>query len=231
MTVGQGSAPSRPRCARAGPADSRGLLCEVNLGATAIGTGITAHPGYRRRAVQHLADITGLPVMGTGDLVGATSDTGAFVRVFGVLKRVVVKASKIRNDLRLLGSGPRRVSPSSSSPPARRGRGIMPGKGQPGHPGDGQQVAFWVIGNDLTVTMAAGPASCSSTRSRPVGHGLLRGFAWTRRPSTPPRAVRRQDHRRPPPASRRGGRQRGPGHRADPVARLRPLRRDRQGRR
>ncbi|HEY9252584.1 MAG TPA: lyase family protein, partial [Nocardioides sp.] len=108
MTVGQelGAFAITLREELARLADSRVLLCEINLGATAIGTGITAHPDYRRLAVLHLAEITGLPVVGAGDLVEATSDTGAFVQVSSVLKRIVVKASKICNDLRLLSSGP-----------------------------------------------------------------------------------------------------------------------------
>ena len=88
-------------------AEAAQLLCEINLGATAIGTGITAHPEYAERVRARLAEITTIPVVTAFDLVEATQDTGAFVQVSGVLKRVAVKLSKICNDLRLLSSGPR----------------------------------------------------------------------------------------------------------------------------
>lgn len=182
MTVGQelGAFATTLREELARLADSRALLCEINLGATAIGTGITAHPDYRRRAVQHLAEITGLPVIGAGDLVEATSDTGAFVQVSGVLKRVVVKASKICNDLRLLGSGPQAGLAELQLPARQAGSSIMPGKVNPVIPEMVNQVAFWVIGNDLTVTMAAEAGQLQLNAFEPVmGHGLLQGFTWT----------------------------------------------------
>nr|WP_242530682.1 lyase family protein [Nocardioides aromaticivorans] len=182
MTVGQelGAFATTLREELARLADSRALLCEINLGATAIGTGITAHPDYRRRAVQHLADITGLPVVGAGDLVEATSDTGAFVQVSSVLKRIVVKASKICNDLRLLGSGPQAGLAELQLPARQAGSSIMPGKVNPVIPEMVNQVAFWVIGNDLTVTMAAEAGQLQLNAFEPVmGHGLLQGFTWT----------------------------------------------------
>jgi len=160
--------------------DSRGLLCEINLGATAIGTGITAHPDYRRRAVVHLAEIIGQPVVGARDLVEATSDTGVFVQVSGVLKRIVVKASKICNDLRLLGSGPQAGFAELRLPARQAGSSIMPGKVNPVIPEMVNQVAFWVIGNDLTVTMAAEGGQLQLNAFEPViCHSLLQGFAWT----------------------------------------------------
>lgn len=182
MTVGQelGAFATTLREELARLADSRSLLCEINLGATAIGTGITAHPDYRRLAVRHLADITGLPVVGAGDLVEATSDTGAFVQVSSVLKRIVVKASKICNDLRLLGSGPQAGLAELQLPARQAGSSIMPGKVNPVIPEMVNQVAFWVIGNDLTVTMAAEAGQLQLNAFEPVmGHGLLQGFAWT----------------------------------------------------
>jgi aspartate ammonia-lyase len=161
-------------------ADSRRLLCEINLGATAIGTGITAHPDYQRRAVAHLAEITGQPVVAAGDLVEATMDTGAFVQVSGVLKRVVVKASKICNDLRLLSSGPQAGFAELQLPPRQAGSSIMPGKVNPVIPEMVNQVAFWVIGTDLTVTMAAEGGQLQLNAFEPViCHGLLQGFRWT----------------------------------------------------
>ncbi|MBM7520020.1 aspartate ammonia-lyase [Nocardioides nitrophenolicus] len=161
-------------------ADSRTLLCEVNLGATAIGTGITAHPDYRRRALAHLAEITGRPVIAAGDLVEATSDTGAFVQVSGVLKRIVVKASKICNDLRLLSSGPQAGFGELRLPARQAGSSIMPGKVNPVIPEMVNQVAFWVIGTDLTVTMAAEGGQLQLNAFEPViCHSLLQSFAWT----------------------------------------------------
>ncbi|MBU2694395.1 aspartate ammonia-lyase [Nocardioides sp. WV_118_6] len=182
MTVGQelGAFATTLREELARLEDSRGLLCEINLGATAIGTGITAHPDYHRRAVAHLAEITGRPVVGAGDLVEATSDTGAFVQVSGVLKRVVVKASKICNDLRLLSSGPQAGFGELQLPARQAGSSIMPGKVNPVIPEMVNQVAFWVIGNDLTVTMAAEGGQLQLNAFEPViCHGLLQGFAWT----------------------------------------------------
>jgi aspartate ammonia-lyase len=156
------------------------LLCEINLGATAIGTGITAHPDYRRRAVQHLAEITGQPVVGAHDLVEATSDTGAFVQVSSVLKRIVVKASKICNDLRLLSSGPPAGLADLQLPARQAGLSIMPGKVNQVIPETVNQVAFWVIGTDVTVTMAAEGGQLQLNAFEPViCHGLLQGFAWT----------------------------------------------------
>ncbi|GAA3092600.1 aspartate ammonia-lyase [Kribbella aluminosa] len=160
--------------------DSRGLLCEINLGATAIGTGITAHPEYRRRAVAHLAELTGLPLSGAADLVEATGDTGAFVQVSGVLKRIVVKASKICNDLRLLASGPQAGLAELQLPARQAGSSIMPGKVNPVIPELVNQVAFWVIGTDVTVTMAAEGGQLQLNAFEPViCHGLLQGFSWT----------------------------------------------------
>lgn len=182
MTVGQelGAFAVTLREELARIAESRSLLCEVNLGATAIGTGITAHPGYRRRALAHLAEITGRPVIAAGDLVEATSDTGAFVQVSGVLKRVVVKASKICNDLRLLSSGPQAGLGELRLPPRQAGSSIMPGKVNPVIPEMVNQVAFWVIGTDTTVTMAAEGGQLQLNAFEPViCHGLLQGLAWT----------------------------------------------------
>ena len=121
-----------------------------------------------------------LAVVGAGDLVEATSDTGAFVQVSSVLKRIVVKASKICNDLRLLGSGPQAGLAELQLPARQAGSSIMPGKVNPVIPEMVNQVAFWVIGNDLTVTMAAEAGQLQLNAFEPVmGHGLLQGFAWT----------------------------------------------------
>ncbi|HJQ04494.1 MAG TPA: aspartate ammonia-lyase [Nocardioides sp.] len=159
--------------------DARGLLREVNLGATAIGTGITAHPGYRARALAHLAEITGVPVTSAGDLVEATSDTGVFVQVSSVLKRIAVKVSKICNDLRLLSSGPQAGLGELLLPPRQAGSSIMPGKVNPVIPEMVNQVAFWIVGTDVTVTMAAEGGQLQLNAFEPiVCHGLLQGCSW-----------------------------------------------------
>jgi aspartate ammonia-lyase len=130
-------------------------LREVNLGATAIGTGITAPAGYRRRVVSELAEVTGYPMTSASDLVEATSDTGVFVLTSGLLKRCAVKLSKISNDLRLLSSGPQAGLREIILPPVQAGSSIMPGKVNPVIPETVNQVAFLVVGADTTVTMAA----------------------------------------------------------------------------
>jgi len=131
------------------------LFLEVNLGGTAIGTGINADPAYPRLAVAELAEITDLDLVLAPNLVEATPDTGAFVSFSGVLKRVAVKLSKMCNDLRLLSSGPRCGFNEINLPAAQPGSSIMPGKVNPVIPEVVNQVAFQVIGNDLTITMAA----------------------------------------------------------------------------
>ncbi|MEZ5609904.1 MAG: aspartate ammonia-lyase [Rhodocyclaceae bacterium] len=131
------------------------LLCEVNLGGTAIGTGINTHPDYARLAVRHLAEISGKPIVSASNLVEATSDMGAFVLFSGILKRLAVKLSKVANDLRLLSSGPRTGFGEIHLPPMQPGSSIMPGKVNPVIPEAVNQVAYQVIGNDLAVTMAA----------------------------------------------------------------------------
>jgi aspartate ammonia-lyase len=131
------------------------LFKEINLGATAIGTGITSKPEYSSLAIEELARVSGVELVPAANLVEATSDMGAFVLFSGVLKRVAVKISKICNDLRLLSSGPRTGFNEINLPPMAPGSSIMPGKVNPVIPEVVNQVAFQVIGNDLTVTMAA----------------------------------------------------------------------------
>jgi len=130
-------------------------LHEINLGATAIGTGINTHPRYAAIARTHLSRIAGLPLVTAGNLVEATQDCGAFVLFSGMLKRIAVKLSKICNDLRLLASGPRAGFAEINLPPRQAGSSIMPGKVNPVIPEVVNQVAFEVMGNDLTVTVAA----------------------------------------------------------------------------
>ena len=131
------------------------LIHEINMGATAIGTGLNAHPDYSRLVTAKLAEISGVPVVESHNLVEATQDTGAYVQLSGVLKRVAVKLSKICNDLRLLASGPRAGLYEINLPAMAPGSSIMPGKVNPIIPEVVNQVAFEVIGNDLTVTLAA----------------------------------------------------------------------------
>ncbi|WP_434056503.1 aspartate ammonia-lyase, partial [Georgenia wangjunii] len=131
------------------------LLLEVNLGATAIGTGLNAPEGYAARAVAHLAEVTGLPVVPAPDLIEATSDAGAYVSMHAAVKRSAVKLGKICNDLRLLSSGPRAGLNEINLPELQAGSSIMPAKVNPVLPEVVNQVCFKVIGNDVTVTMAA----------------------------------------------------------------------------
>src|SRR3954463_3370153 len=131
------------------------LIHEINLGATAIGTGLNAPAGYADSARRHLAEITGLPLVTAANLVEATQDCGAFVQMSGVLKRIAVKLSKICNDLRLLSSGPRAGLGEINLPPVQAGSSIMPGKVNPVIPEVLNQIAFEVIGNDVAVSFAA----------------------------------------------------------------------------
>ena len=135
--------------------EAQALIREINMGATAIGTGINAMPGYAESVRAHLSRVTGLTLITAPDLVEATADTGAFVQLSGVLKRCAVKLSKICNDLRLLSSGPRAGFGEINLPPMQPGSSIMPGKVNPVIPEVVNQVCFDVIGGDITVTMAA----------------------------------------------------------------------------
>lgn len=135
--------------------EARALIQEVNLGATAIGTGINAPAGYAELACRLLAEESRIPVVKAHNLVEATQDTGAFVQLSGVLKRVATKLSKTCNDLRLLSSGPQAGFGDIKLPARQAGSSIMPGKVNPVIPEVVNQVAFEVIGNDVTVTMAS----------------------------------------------------------------------------
>jgi aspartate ammonia-lyase len=135
--------------------EARALIQEINLGATAIGTGINAPAGYADLACKYLAEESRIPVVKAKNLIEATQDTGAFVQLSGVLKRVATKLSKTCNDLRLLSSGPQAGFGDIRLPPRQAGSSIMPGKVNPVIPEVMNQVAFEVIGNDVTVTMAS----------------------------------------------------------------------------
>lgn len=131
------------------------LFLEINMGATAIGTGINSEPGYAQKVTEHLSAITGTPLVSAPNLIEATQDTGSFVMYSSSVKRLAVKLSKICNDLRLLSSGPRCGINEINLPPMQPGSSIMPGKVNPVIPEVVNQTAFKVIGNDLTVTLAS----------------------------------------------------------------------------
>lgn len=135
--------------------EAQQLVLEVNMGATAIGTRVNAPDGYAEKCVEYLAKESGIPVTLAPDLIEATGDTGAYVQIMGTLKRNAVKISKICNDLRLLSSGPRTGFNEINLPPRQPGSSIMPGKVNPVIPEVVNQSCYYVIGQDLTVTMAA----------------------------------------------------------------------------
>lgn len=131
------------------------LLLEVNLGATAIGTGLNTPDGYQDTVVHCLREVTGLPIRGADNLLEATSDTGAYVSMHASIKRLAVKLSKICNDLRLLSSGPRAGLGEIRLPERAAGSSIMPAKVNPVIPEVVNQVCFKVMGNDVALTFAA----------------------------------------------------------------------------
>jgi aspartate ammonia-lyase len=158
-------------------AEAQALIREINMGATAIGTGINAPVGYAERVRSHLSRLTGLLLITSPDLVEATADTGAFVQLSGVLKRCSVKLSKICNDLRLLSSGPRAGLGEINLPPMQPGSSIMPGKVNPVIPEVVNQVCFDVIGGDVTVTLAAEAGQLQLNVFEPViAYRLLRSI-------------------------------------------------------
>ena len=154
--------------------EAAALIAEINLGGTAIGTGLNSHPDYARLVCVELCAITGLPLVTATNLVEATQDVGAFVQISGVLKRTAVKLSKICSDLRLLSSGPRAGLGEINLPPVQAGSSIMPGKVNPVIPEVVNQVAFEVIGNDVTVTMAAEGGQLQLNAFEPIiAHSLF----------------------------------------------------------
>ena len=158
------------------------LIREINLGATAIGTGINAHPDYAPLVCRKLAEISGIPVVTAPNLVEATQDCGSFVQLSGVLKRVAVKLSKTCNDLRLLSSGPRAGFGEINLPPRQAGSSIMPGKVNPVIPEVVNQIAFEVIGNDMTVTFAAEAGQLQLNAFEPIiAHSLFKSVLHLRK--------------------------------------------------
>jgi aspartate ammonia-lyase len=161
--------------------DTLPLLSEINLGATAIGTGINADPRYAPVVRRHLSEITGLALVTAGDLIEATSDTGVFMTFSSALKRAAVKLSKICNDLRLLSSGPQAGFGEISLPAKQAGSSIMPGKVNPVIPEAVNQVAFSVAGTDVSVTMAVEAGQLQLNAFEPViAHSLLQSITWMR---------------------------------------------------
>ena len=157
--------------------EAQQLIREINMGATAIGTGLNAPRHYAEHVRGHLSRITEVELVTAPDLVEATADTGVFVQLSGVLKRCAVKLSKICNDLRLLSSGPRAGLGEINLPAMQPGSSIMPGKVNPVIPEVVNQVCFDVIGGDVTVTMAAEAGQLQLNVFEPViGFRLLRSM-------------------------------------------------------
>src|SRR6266853_3853962 len=157
------------------------LITEINLGATAIGTGINAHPDYAALVCQRLAELTGIRLVTAPNLVEATQDAGAYVQLSGVLKRIAVKLSKVCNDLRLLSSGPRAGLGEINLPPVQAGSSIMPGKVNPVIPEVVNQIAFEVIGNDVTVSFAAEAGQLQLNAFEPIiAHSLFQSVTHLR---------------------------------------------------
>jgi aspartate ammonia-lyase len=155
-------------------AEATALLHEINMGGTAIGTRLNAPPGYVEAVCQNLCAVTGRPLVTAANLIEATQDPGAFVQLSSVLKRISVKLSKICNDLRLLSSGPRAGLNEINLPAVQAGSSIMPGKVNPVIPEVVSQVCYAVIGNDLTITLAAEAGQLQLNAFEPIiAHSLF----------------------------------------------------------
>lgn len=161
--------------------ENASLMFEVNMGATAIGTGITTHPDYAPAVLRHLREITDLDLSTATDLVESTSDTGSFMSFSSSLKRNAIKLSKICNDLRLLSSGPQAGLGEINLPAKQAGSSIMPGKVNPVIPEVVNQVAFAVVGADTTVTMAVEGGQLQLNAFEPViAHSIFQSITWMR---------------------------------------------------
>jgi aspartate ammonia-lyase len=159
--------------------ESLPLLREINLGATAIGTGITADPRYAEAVRRQLSGLSSFECVTAPDLIEATSDVGVFMHVSGLLKRSAIKLSKICNDLRLLSSGPQAGFGDIELPARQAGSSIMPGKVNPVIPEVVNQIAFTVAGADITVTMAAEAGQLQLNAFEPViANALLQSLSW-----------------------------------------------------
>jgi aspartate ammonia-lyase len=152
-------------------------LHDLNMGATAIGTGINSPPGYADLVTKHLAGITGLPLKKAANLVEATQDSGSFAQMAGTLKRAAVQVSKICNDLRWLSSGPRCGLNEINLPPMQPGSSIMPGKVNPVIPELVSQICFQIIGYDVTIAMASEASELELNMAEPIiAYDLLHGL-------------------------------------------------------
>lgn len=156
---------------------AQNMLLEVNLGATAVGTGVNTPAGYRHQVVAALSEVTDLEMKTARDLIEATSDCGAYVMLHSTIKRTAMKLSKMCNDLRLLSSGPRAGLGEINLPPRQAGSSIMPGKVNPVIPEVVNQVCFKVFGNDQTVSMAAEAGQLQLNVMEPViGEALFQSI-------------------------------------------------------
>jgi aspartate ammonia-lyase len=161
------------------------LIREINLGGTAIGTGINSHPDYAALVCRYLSEIRGIALITAPDLVEATQDCGAFVQPSGVLKRIAIKLSKTCNDLRLLSSGPRAGLNEINLPAVQAGSSIMPGKVNPVIAEAVNQVAFEVIGNDVTISFAAEAGQLQLNAFEPIiAHSLFKSVMHLRNACT-----------------------------------------------
>lgn len=155
------------------------LLHEINMGGTAIGTGLNAVPGFSKLCAANLSKLTGEPFVSATDLVEATPDTGAYVSYSSALKRLAIKLSKICNDLRLMASGPRCGLNEINLPPKAPGSSIMPGKVNPVIPEVTNQVCFKVVGNDTTISFAAEAGQLELNVMEPViTESLFESLVW-----------------------------------------------------
>lgn len=155
------------------------LLHEINMGGTAIGTGLNAVPGFAKLCAANLSKLTGEAFVSAADLVEATPDTGAYVSYSSALKRLAIKLSKICNDLRLMASGPRCGLNEINLPPKAPGSSIMPGKVNPVIPEVVNQVCFKVIGNDTTVSFAAEAGQLQLNVMEPIiTESLFESLIW-----------------------------------------------------
>lgn len=160
-------------------------LLVTNMGATAIGTGITAEPGYAEICTEYMKEISGLNIKLARNLVEATHDTSSMVAYSSALKSTAIRLSKICNDLRLMASGPRTGLGEINLPPKQPGSSIMPGKVNPVIPEVVNQICFKVIGNDMTVTMASEAAQLELNVMEPVlVESLVESATWMGRAFT-----------------------------------------------
>lgn len=157
------------------------LLSEINLGGTAVGTELNTPDGYTQQVVQELSNLTKFQFISPDDLVEATQSAGVLISFSSMLKRIAVRQSKIASDLRLLSSGPRAGFNEINLPEQQAGSSIMPGKVNPVIPEVINQIAFTVIGNDLTVTLAAEGGQLQLNAFEPIiARSLLMSITYLR---------------------------------------------------